>query len=149
MDSYFVVKLFHIGLASVYFGSNWLVSRDIRRSLQLGKPLLEYLVERVDHLERIVIPTGLLTFVTGLGLIFLAGGFAAVPWRIHVSLVLMFLLFIVGSLLASPTWRKISLIITNDGDLNSAGNLGKKFSDYLAIEHVLRIVILILMVIHF
>ena len=64
--------------ASVWFGASFLISKDIRKTLEAGQPHLKLLVERVKSTERLGIPSGLLTILTGIGLIFMSGGFKAV-----------------------------------------------------------------------
>lgn len=151
MDFYFfsTIKFVHILSASVWFGASLLISMDIRQTLKTGVPHTKLLVSRVSSLEKIAIPSGLFTVISGIALIFVSGGFGSVSPRIHLSLVLSIILFLIGGFFASPEWRKISKIIESDGDLTLAFKHSKRFSMYLGIEHFLRFVILILMVYKF
>jgi hypothetical protein len=144
---YTLLKFFHIMFSSIWFGASFLVSKDIRKTIEAGQPHLELLIGRVQSTERLGIPTGLLTLITGLGLIFMSGGFKSVPLQINLSLLLTIILFFLGGLIISPTWKKIVVIIKQNGDLSEAKKLSKNFTVLMGFEHLLRMIILILMVV--
>lgn len=144
-----ILKLLHITSMAVWMAGGIMVAGDIKRSLALGVPHLDPLLVRVNRAERIGTSSGMLTVVTGLALIFNAGGFMAVPFRIHIGLALTMITFFVGALFASPSWRRIAGIIERKDNLGEANVYANRFAMFMMVEHVLRATILVLMVIPF
>ena len=68
MTGLVALKLIHVACASVWFGASWLAGADVRRTLALGRPHADALPGRISRLERLAIPCGVLTLLTGLGL---------------------------------------------------------------------------------
>lgn len=151
MNFYFYssVKFVHVLFASVWFGASILSSRDVRQTIEAGRPHLDLLVRRITATERVGISSGVATLLSGLGLVFLAGGFEFVSSGVSIGLAITIVTFIVGALLASPTWRRILKIIKLNGDLGQAKMLASRFAIYMYIEHFFRTVTLALMVIKF
>lgn len=141
-----LLKLLHIIFSSVWFSSAFFIPKDIRTTLEKGAPHTELLKGRVLSTQKINIPSGLLTFLTGMGLIFASGGFASVPKAIHVSILLTLGVVFIDLAVLSGIWQKISDIIDKNEDLEEAKKLSKKYSMFLGIEHMLRTIILILMI---
>ena len=65
MTGLVALKLIHVACASVWFGASWLAGADVRRTLALGRPHADALPERISRLERLAIPCGVLTLLTG------------------------------------------------------------------------------------
>ena len=146
---YSSVKFIHILFASVWFGASILTSSDVRQTIEAGKPHLEMLVRRISEAEKVGIVSGVATLLSGLAIVFLAGGFEFVSSGVSIGLGTTVMTFIVGVFLASPTWRRILSIIKRDGDLGQAKMLTSRFTAYMYIEHFLRTVTLAFMVIKF
>ena len=81
-----LVKLLHLLSMAVWFAIGLSVASDVRKTLARGKPHTELLGARVGRTLTIEMIAGLLTIVSGLGLIFLRGGMKGVPPRIHAGL---------------------------------------------------------------
>lgn len=141
-----IIKLFHIIFSSIWFSSAFFTPKDLRNTLEKGFPHTELLKTRVESTQKINVMAGLLTFVTGMGLIFASGGFKAVPVSIHISLLLTLGVVVMDLAVLNGIWQKIDEIINKNEDLEPAKKLAKKYSMFLGIEHSLRTIILILMV---
>lgn len=141
-----LLRFFHIIFASVWFSSAFFIPKDLRNTLEKGSPHTELLKERVISTQKINVPTGFLTFLTGMGLIFANGGFSSVPKSIHTSILLTIAVIVIDLAVLGGIWKKISVIIDSNAGLDEAKKLSKKYSMFLGIEHLLRTIILILMV---
>jgi hypothetical protein len=140
MPSGFVaLKLVHIACASVWFGASWLAGADVRSTLALGRPHADVLPKRIASLEHLAIPCGVLTLLTGLGLVACSYGLRAMPVRLWVVLGLTLATMAVGALLVSPTWRRIAAVIEGGGELGRARGFAVRFERSLWLEHLLRV----------
>src|SRR5689334_12765680 len=90
----YATKLVHITAAAAWFGHKLLIPRDLFVSLESEHRAL---VPRIERAARLGIATGLATLTSGVVLVLLSGGFAAVPLRINVALGLVLLMFVVGA----------------------------------------------------
>jgi hypothetical protein len=147
MTLFFLLRLLHLAAMILWLGAGLSipVALDIRRSLALGIGHGEALVARLSTISMLVIPAGLTTFLTGLGLIFLRGGFGAVPRRIHVAMVLTLAIFGIGALLGRPALLRLASAVKR-GDLEAAKAAGRRFTFWVRCEDVLRLSVLVLMV---
>jgi uncharacterized membrane protein len=149
MTAYFAVKLVHILATAVWFGGGLFLPGDIRRTLALGRPHADALVPRIKRVVPFLIGGGNLTLLSGLALVFIAGGFAAVPPRILVGLGLTVLLLGLGASVVAPTWNRIAHLVESGGDLAEAGRIARRFSVLNHVEHALWLAVLALMVLRF
>ncbi|MFN8673893.1 MAG: hypothetical protein U0457_17665 [Candidatus Sericytochromatia bacterium] len=141
-----IIKLFHIIFSSVWFASAFFTSKDLRVTLEKGSPHTELLKGRVNSVSKMNLISGIFTIITGIGLIFALGGFAAVPKAIHTSLLLTIIVLVIDLAVLNGIWNKIESIINKNESLEEAQKLSKKYSMFLGIEHLLRTIILVLMV---
>lgn len=148
-EVYSVLLLLHVLSMAVWFAGSFFTTSDIKKSLALGGAYLQPMVARVNAAERLSLTSGMLTVITGLALIFAGGGFTAMPLRIHIGFALTIITFFVGALFASPTWRRIAGIVERNADINEAVALSKRMSMFMGIEHLLRTVVMVLMVVQF
>ncbi|MEO5725963.1 MAG: hypothetical protein ABI134_32650 [Byssovorax sp.] len=147
MTLFFLLRLLHIAAMILWLGAGLSipVALDIRRSLALGIAHGEGLVARLSTTSALVIPAGLTTFLTGLGLIFLRGGFSAVPRRIHVAMALTLAIFAIGALRGRPALLRLAAAV-KQGDQAAAEAAGRRFTFWVRCEDVLRLSTLALMV---
>jgi hypothetical protein len=140
------LKLFHVACASIWFGASWLAGADVRRTLEMGRPHADLLPERIRRLERLAIPSGVLTLLTGVTLAVSIYGWREVPTRLYVILGLTVATMVVGALLVSPMWRRVAAVIEKGQDLQLARAPARWFARSLWVEHVLRLSVLALVV---
>jgi len=140
------LKLIHVACASVWFGASWLAGADVRRTLALGRPHADALPERISRLERLAIPCGVLTLLTGLGLAECIYGLGALPTRLYGVLGFTLAAMAVGALLVSPSWRRVAAVIEKGQDLQTAFGPAIRFGSSLWLEHGLRLAALALVV---
>ena len=150
MYPYLILKTIHIMSTAVWFGAGLPIARDVRRTIEQGRPHTDLLVERVTRQGRLAAIFGLLTLVSGLCLIFIMGGFGNVRKGIHAGFGLTLLSFAVGLALSMPTWQKIATSLRQeDGAMDEARRLSKRFAMFTGIEHLLWVVVLVVMVFRF
>lgn len=140
-----IIKLVHLLAMGIWIGAGLTAPIDVRRTLRLGKPHTDALIDRLRLITRILIAAGILTLGTGLALVFLKGGFKAVSPRIHVGLLLSIMVFAVGGTGVMPVLRGIDAAIAA-GDEARARTLGRRFEVAAWIEEILRLAVLALMV---
>jgi hypothetical protein len=139
MTGLVALKLIHVACASIWFGASWLAGTDVRRTLALGRPHTDALPERIRRLERLAIPCGVLTLLTGLGLAGWVYGPRAVPARLYAVFGLTVATMAVGALLVSPSWRRVAVVIEKGQDLEMALGPAARFARSLWLEHGLRL----------
>ena len=130
---------------AVWFGAAFSTPADVRTTLAAAANI-PALFRRLRLTAKIMNGAGLATLITGLALMQLLGGFAAVPVRIHIGLVLTLLIFVVGRWMIRPTIMELSRAAREPNFETVAGQISRKFSRAVAIEHGLRIAVLGLMV---
>jgi hypothetical protein len=140
------LKLFHVACASTWFGASWLAGADVRRTLELGRPHADLLPERIRRLERLAIPSGVLTLLSGVALAVSIYGWRDVPTRLYVILGLTVATMLVGAIFVSPMWRRVAAVIEKGQDLQIARAPARWFSRSLWVEHMLRLSVLALVV---
>jgi hypothetical protein len=140
------LKLVHVACASIWFGASLLAGADVRRTLELGRPHADLLPERIRRLERLAIPSGVLTLLTGVALAAWVYGWREVPTRLCVILGLTLATMAVGVLLVSPMWRRVAAVIEKGQDLAMARAPADWFARSLWLEHALRLSVLALVV---
>jgi uncharacterized membrane protein len=147
MTLFFLLRLLHIAAVIVWLGGGLSipVALDIRRTLARGVGQGAGLVERLSATTAMVIPAGLTTFCTGLGLVLMRGGFGAVPPRIHVGLGLTLGIFALGALVGRPALRRLAAAVEAE-DQAAADAAGRRFARCVHCEDVLRLGALVLMV---
>ena len=146
MTGYYVLRLFHLMFAMLWFGVGLTLPGDVRRTLSRGRPQVDTLPERAQRASIIALGSGVLALATGVGLIINKGGFKMVSVRVHAGLGLALLLLAV-TVLGLLTHRKIAGIIRGGGDLEPARVLAKRVSMLSGIEQLVWLIILTLMVV--
>ena len=93
--------------AAVWFGAVLLTPGDVRQTLEMGRPHVDGLKDRLQKSVSISLRAGVLTVITGFGIIFASGGMGAVHFRIHIGMTLAILMLGVGFLMLTPVVNAI------------------------------------------
>ena len=141
-----ILKVAHVAFASVWFGSRWVADVDVRRTIELGRPHVDVLPQRIRRLEWVAIPCGAMTLVTGLALAAWVYGLWTMPPWLRVVLGMTLGTMAVGALLVTPTWRRIAAMIRNAEDLGKARVAAVWFARYVWLEHSLLLATLAIVV---
>lgn len=140
--AYVALKIAHIFSMAIWFGGGAGVIADLRRTLPLGQEPWEAARARTDGNAQRTIAAGFSTLLTGLGLVFAAGGFAHVSSRIHLGLALTLCTFVTGAAVVQPAWIKLSRAPLPAG----ADGLVTRMAWGFRIEFFLKLAVLVLMV---
>ncbi|MBX7100409.1 MAG: hypothetical protein K1X89_22010 [Myxococcaceae bacterium] len=143
---YLSLKLVHFVFMGTWFGSSVFALRDIKSALAAGPAHFSLLRGRMLVVGRLAMLSGALTLLSGVGLIFALGGFAAVPKAIHVGLLTGLATAIVGGAGVGRTWQAIDQRLEAGGDAAAVAPLVKRIAMLSGIFHLLWVVSLVLMV---
>lgn len=139
------LRLVHIVAMTLWFAAGVFANSDIRRGF--ANPVeLPGLRIRMKKTGIFAIIGGVLTIVTGLGLIFAVGGFGAVPWPIHAAFALTLVQAGIGGGLIGGTWAKIEAGLQAGASPESLAPLCGRIYTGGAIFHALWTINLVLMV---
>jgi uncharacterized membrane protein len=146
--TYSLVRLLHIAAMILWLGGGFSLPpvRDVRRSLALGREAGAGVVARLETITRLVVPAAAVTVLSGLLLIWMRGGFAAVPPRIHAGLAIALSIFAVGGLGSRPAIRDLGEAFAA-GDMRRAEDAARRFARWVRLEDALRFTVLVLMVV--
>ena len=140
-----ITKIIHLLAMGIWVGAGLTAPFDVRRTIRLGKPHTDPLLDRLRLTVRILISAGVVTVATGLALVFLKGGFKAVSPRIHVGMLLSLIALAVGCVGVVPALRGLGHALAS-GDEARARALGLRFEIATWSEEMLRLIVLALMV---
>jgi hypothetical protein len=84
-----LVLVVHVAAASVVLGASLGWGRSLRQAAAAGAQAWDVVVADVSRRLILVRVTSMMTLFTGVGLIFLSGGFAVIPKTYHIALTLM------------------------------------------------------------
>jgi hypothetical protein len=84
-----LVLIVHVGAAAVVLGASLGWGRILRQAAAAGAQAWDVVVADVARRLTLLRTTLFMTLFTGVGLIFLSGGFAVVPVTYHIALTLM------------------------------------------------------------
>src|SRR5689334_16897165 len=101
---YLALRFVHIAAMAAWFAPLLFVAGDARRSIEGGD--LAGLRVRLARGGTVGAVGGTLTILTGVALIFVLGGFAAVPVGIHVGLAVGVVMWLLGAFGVGGTTRK-------------------------------------------
>lgn len=137
----------HIAFAAALFGAPLGMVRNIKNSLAAGPQAFKAAAADAQVRAKVAGASSVLTLLTGVGLIFVKGGFSGVSKSYHISLTLMLVLVVVGVALLRPTVDKIAAAADAATiDAAAAGKLVKRLAMGTGIVHLLWAVLLFLMV---
>lgn len=146
MTLLFLLKIVHVAAASVWIGGGLTAPRDIRRTLTLGPPHVDELMPRLRTIAKIMNHSALLTLLSGIAIVFAVGGFAHVPHRIHVGLLLTLLAVAAGRWIIRPAIGEIARATKSPVDRGQIDRIMVRFQLGNGIEHALRLAVLVLMI---
>ncbi len=139
--------VFHIVVAATLFGAPLGLSRNIRKSIKTGHPAVKLVAADGAVRAKIAAIAATLTLLTGIGLIFMKGGFGAVNKSYHIAMTLQIAIMGVGIGIMRPAVRKIEGAIQVDSfNADDVRAAGKKIAMGSGIIHLLWLIILITMV---
>jgi hypothetical protein len=146
MTLLFLLKIIHIAAASVWIGGGLSATPDIRRTLPLGPTHAGELMARLRATASLMNRSALVTVVSGIVVVFAVGGFARVPHRIHLGLLLTMLAIVVGRWLIRPVIVEIARASKGAPSGTEIDRIVARFRVAVGLEHALRLAVLILMV---
>ena len=143
----YCVRLVHILSIAVWFGPKLLVPLEVRRAIGAGPGVLTSAVRGVDLVQKVTITASMVTLASGLGMIFLFGGFGAVPARIHIGFGMTLAIFGVGAFGVDKAWKRIREAATAGRPKADLERLERRLSHLMTVENVLWLAVLVLMVV--
>ena len=124
---YFSLKLVHLLAMAVWVGGSIVAPLGMTRTLRLGQPYIQDLVPRLDTATRMMVAAALVTVLSGVGLVFAAGGPSYVPGRILAGAALTPLIFVLGGILTRPALRQLRVHFAGGGSADSARAQVRRF----------------------
>jgi hypothetical protein len=118
-----ILMVIHIAAAAVTFAVTLTMGGAIRRASGQSADVKAAIAALASRANGIAAIFGLLTFISGFGLIFYRGGFAVISPTIHVSMTLVLGMIVFGALFMNPTAKR--LVAAANGD-DSAWLAAKK-----------------------
>lgn len=139
------VTIFHILLASAWFGHKLLIPRDVRMSARHSESG-SLLIERMGRAQRLGVGAGVGTLGTGIWLVDLTTGFGGAAVETYVALAAVLAMFVVGAAVARPAWNRVRIAIEAGNTPDAVGG-ATGFGRALNLESLLWILALIMMVV--
>jgi len=133
-----------LGMA-LWFAASLTITSDIRRTIARGKPHTDVLEVRVARSLNFSAVGAVLSIASGLGLIFVRGGFGAVSPRIHVGFTLALVTLAIELFLLRGELAKMGAALES-GATRSLSAMARRVSMYAGSSHLLKLTILVLMV---
>jgi hypothetical protein len=145
---YQFLLVIHISAAAVTLGASTGLLRNLRRTLAAGKQAFALAAEDAQRRGKIMGVSAFMVLWTGLALIFVRGGFAAVPVPIHIALTVMLAAFAVSITIMRPTSAQIvALSQAEPLDQGAISKKLKKLAMGQGILHFCWILMLLLMIV--
>lgn len=141
-----ILLVVHISSAATLLGVPLGIPGSIRRAKEGGPAALRHAAADADRRGRIAGITSLLTLVTGIALIFNAGGFASITKNFHAALGLMVLALVVSFTVMKPATGKLVAAVQKEPiDEAAVEAARKKLAMGSGILQTLWLVLLVLM----
>lgn len=145
---YLALRLAHLMSAAVWFAATLTTASDVRRSLDQGGTAARGMLDRVKRTLALSSGAGTLALATGLGLIFVLGGFKHVPVRIHAGFGLSLVALALEASLLGSAFRRVAEGVTED-KLDDARAGAKQMAAFTGVLHLLRTAVFVVMVLRF
>jgi hypothetical protein len=140
------VLVLHISAAAILFGGPLGTVRSLKAHLELSRDAFKLATSEAARRGRLMGMSSIVTLLTGLALIFLAGGFAQVPLNYHMALGILLGAIAISSVLVRPTVTKLAgLAQAENLDKDAALQLIKRLAMGTGILHLLWVITLVLM----
>lgn len=141
-----IVLVIHVSAAAILVGASAGLVRNLKRTLDLGAAAFLVAAEDCARRAKLMGMSSILTIATGLGLIFMLGGFARAPINFHIALALMLGAIGFSSVFMRPRAMKLlSVAKTEPFDKDLALGTIKKMAMGQGILHLLWVTTLTLM----
>lgn len=138
-----LLLVIHIAAAAAWFGHKLTIPRDIRVGLASGQDVAVAMVDRLTTTARLGIGSALLTVLSGIGLLAVAGWSASV--LLGVGIMAAVGAIVVGVTLGRAAWSGLTAAVRG-GEFDLAGAFGRRFSRSLHLENLLWLTALAAMV---
>lgn len=143
-----LILVIHISAAAMLIGGGLGISRNLKKAVAIGGATFSLAAEDAMRRGGVLGMCSLLTILTGVGLIFRIGGFAAAPLNFHIALGLMLIGFVVSSTVMRPGLNAVVAQSKNPTPDAAAIQAGlKKMAAAQGILHLLWVVVLCLMLV--
>ncbi len=140
-----LLLVLHITAAAVWLGHKALIPFDLKKSLSPQPAVFIGLLDRLKVAEQLAQGSAVLTLVSGLLLVWLRGGFAAVSGGVQIDLGIVVLMFVLGALFGRPVSIRLRVALAGQ-DAEAARNEGRSLSELLTVESALWVAALATMV---
>lgn len=140
---YLILVVLHVAVAATAFAITLPIASAIRRATGQGRDVKSAIATMAARAGATAGLFGLLTFATGLALIFYRGGFKVVPPTIHASLGLILVMIAIGTFFQRPTTVRLTAAVDQGDDAWRAARKRWVMGD--GIMSLLWVVILALM----
>lgn len=145
---YRILLVVHISAAAITLGASTGLLRHLRRALETSQQAFALAAEDAARRGKIMGLTGFVVLQTGLVLIFVKGGFKAVPLNIHMALAIMLGAIALSITVMRPTSARL-VELSKAETLEKVGitRLLKKLAMGQGILHLSWLTILVLMLV--
>jgi hypothetical protein len=142
-----VLVVFHITFAASAIGLNAVATAALRRARSASSEVFQHVVGETNWRGKMSGIAGVLTLLSGLGLIFKNGGFGAVTVNFHIALGLILVMIALGFGFIKPTGAKLAAAAAkaNDPKAPEVAALLSKLGIGLHVIQMLWFTILVLM----
>ncbi|CAM3810285.1 hypothetical protein G4177_25550 [Corallococcus sp. ZKHCc1 1396] len=144
--TYYLLKGLHLLAMGVWLGASIMSPLEILRTLARGRPYVELIPDQVAGADKVLIPSAVLTLLTGLGLMRMTQGFIEAPWRFWAGFGLTVVLLLIAKLGLEPTKKQLVVAVQGSGEAAALGSLRGRFIALVTAWHLGFLVILTLMV---
>jgi uncharacterized membrane protein len=138
-----IVLIVHVVTAMMWFGGSMFMPRRMRNVIGAGTQGRAQF-EQLAREGKVLGISSIITFLTGVGLIMLQGGFAEAAPRFHVATSLSLVWVLVGWLVTRSAGLAAGKAVVG-GDTPGAEKHGKRFTLGMGIQHLLFTIVLIYM----
>ena len=146
-ELYRVLLVIHISAAALALGGSAGLLRHLRGALAVNVQAFQLATEDTVRRTKLMFLSGLVILATGLALIFVRGGFGAVPVQIHIALLIMLVWIAVSASLLRPTVAQLAeLGRASQLDSQAIGKKFKRLAMSQGILHGCWLIMLVLMI---
>jgi hypothetical protein len=141
-----IIRAVHLAAMAIWLGGPIVATVDIKRAQSLGTKHIFALAGRMRRLTPLMIIAGLVTVVSGLGLMAEAGGWAHMPNRLQLGLALTVSTFFIGGTVIAPALLELTRMDKEPPGEGRTRRIFRRFVVAHWVEIVIRGVVFALMV---
>lgn len=138
-----ILQVLHVAVAATAFAITLPSGGAMKRAIGQGREVKLAAATLVNRSGQLASIFGILTLLTGLGLVFYLGGFKVVSPTIHAGLGLVLVMIAHGALFMRPTGKRIVAAVDQGDDAWAAAR--KRFAIGDGVMQLLWLVVLVLM----